>query len=166
MKLPDQFINSASKVWAAMPFAVRKRVIHATNPQFLLGVVGLIHDGEGRVLLLEHRFRPPYPWGLPGGFIARGESFEACLRRELAEELALEVTIEAGTFDVEVQHQVESVSVTLVARAPKNAALEPCSREIVRAAWCRPNDLPPDTYPHHAFLVRAFDSLRGKAGTT
>lgn len=175
-KLPDQLVEQAARVWAVLPFSVRKRVMQAVNPRYLVGVVGLIHDGDGRVLLLEHRFRPPYPWGLPGGFITRGESFEDALRRELREELALEVSIEPGVFDVEIQQNVESVSLTLVARAqstraagwdgsagpgsdgraPKDDAPAPISREIVRAAWFGAGYLPDDTYPHHAALVRAF----------
>lgn len=154
-KLPDQLVERAARVWAVLPFSVRKRVMQAVNPRYLVGVVGLIHDGDGRVLLLEHRFRPPYPWGLPGGFIARGESFEEALRRELREELALEVSIEPGFFDVELQQNVESVSLTLVARA-KSDAPAPISREIVRGAWFGAGYLPEDTYPHHAALVRAF----------
>ena len=54
-------------------------------------VAGVMRDGHGRVLINE---RPPGKhmsgyWEFPGGKIAPGESAEAALARELAEELGV-----------------------------------------------------------------------------
>ncbi|MDT8305222.1 MAG: NUDIX domain-containing protein [Anaerolineae bacterium] len=55
-------------------------------PRHRIGVNLVGFDPAGRVLLLKHVFHPFVPWGLPGGWLARGEEPEACLLRELAEE--------------------------------------------------------------------------------
>lgn len=151
----DRLAGGASQLWAVLPSAVRKRVMHAANPKFLVGVVGLVKDEENRVLLLEHRFRPPYPWGLPGGFIDRGETFEQALIRELQEELGLEVVVEPGVFDVELNQLGDYVTVTMEARTTIKSPPEPRSREIVKGEFFGPGVLPEGTYPHHAALVRA-----------
>jgi len=68
-----------------MDSAIERRVI----------VVGLIHNGGGEWLLCKmpaERGVFPGQWGLPGGGIEAGEEAESALRRELREEVKLEVT--------------------------------------------------------------------------
>ncbi|HUH99942.1 MAG TPA: NUDIX domain-containing protein [Nitrososphaerales archaeon] len=61
----------------------------------LVGVGALIHDGDGRVLLIKRRFEPNEGrWSLPGGLLETGERLEQAARREVREELGVEVKIE------------------------------------------------------------------------
>ena len=56
--------------------------------------VVLLVDPEGRVLLQErdeHALIDPERWGLAGGHVEDGESFEAAAYRELAEETGVEM---------------------------------------------------------------------------
>src|SRR5919109_4468475 len=59
----------------------------------LLGVGALVIDGR-RVLLVQ-RGRPPAvgKWSIPGGLVDVGESVEAAVRREVAEECGLRVRL-------------------------------------------------------------------------
>lgn len=62
-------------------------------PHFMVGVVGLIQDELGAVLLLRHTYRGDYPWGLPTGFLEHGEQPAAALLREIGEETGFSVTL-------------------------------------------------------------------------
>jgi len=78
-------------VWRKMPSRVRGWAIGLTNPRFMVSVGAVITDESGRVLLFKHVFRTGNGWGIPGGFIKRGENPEDALRRELCEEARLEL---------------------------------------------------------------------------
>lgn len=62
-------------------------------PHFMVGVVGLIFDEDGRILLLEHTYRARYPWGLPTGFVEHGEQPRDALEREISEETGFSVDL-------------------------------------------------------------------------
>ncbi len=53
----------------------------------------MVFNDAGQILLVEHVFRPHCPWGLPGGWIERGENPAETVRRELEEELQLPVEV-------------------------------------------------------------------------
>jgi len=60
-----------------------------------VGIGGFIHDEHGRVLMVKRRFEPNKGrWSLPGGLVEAGETLEQAAKREVREELGLEVAIE------------------------------------------------------------------------
>ncbi|MEP6912843.1 MAG: NUDIX hydrolase, partial [bacterium] len=65
--------------------------MRVSHPRFAVTAGAVITDNQGRVLLLKHRFRPGTGWGMPGGFMQEGEQPEEALRRDLREEVGLEV---------------------------------------------------------------------------
>ncbi|UUY03771.1 NUDIX domain-containing protein [Svornostia abyssi] len=51
-------------------------------------------DASGRIVLLRRGFEPGAGlWTFPGGFVDLGESVEAAARREVREEIAIDVTL-------------------------------------------------------------------------
>jgi 8-oxo-dGTP diphosphatase len=62
-------------------------------PKHRVGVVAAVFDDRERVLIVEHAFRTDFPWGLPGGWVERGEDPRAAVERELREELKLDVEV-------------------------------------------------------------------------
>src|SRR4029078_4437109 len=67
-----------------LPRWLRVLVVRTVTPSFSVGAMCLIEDSEGRRLLVRQPYRAG--WGLPGGFLKRGETPEACAVREGKEE--------------------------------------------------------------------------------
>jgi ADP-ribose pyrophosphatase YjhB (NUDIX family) len=64
--------------------------VYYLNPT--AAVAAIVEDGEGRIVAIERAKEPAKGMlALPGGFVDVGESAEVALRRELVEELGLEV---------------------------------------------------------------------------
>ncbi|MEM9416729.1 MAG: NUDIX domain-containing protein [Bacteroidota bacterium] len=59
-------------------------------PQLLIKARAIISDGHQLLMCWEKRIQK---WMLPGGTLEPGENLQACLARELQEELALDVAI-------------------------------------------------------------------------
>ena len=107
------------------------------------GVKCLITDGD-RVLLVRHSYGSR-AWDLPGGAGRRGESAPAVARREMAEELGIDITTwrELGTLrSVRGRHHVRVL--TAEVSAPM---LQLDSVELQTAAWFDRDRLPLWTSP-------------------
>lgn len=58
------------------------------------GIVEIVLEGECKGIVIIERKNPPHGYALPGGFVDIGESVEDALKREMQEELNLEVEIQ------------------------------------------------------------------------
>lgn len=129
-------------VWRILPSSFRAGIARVGQRRFTVTTAAAIFDDDGRVLLLEHVFRPDTGWGLPGGFLSRNEQPEDGVRRELREEVGIELE------DVQIlfarafggpHSQIE-----IIFRARAIGVPQPCSVEIKTAEWFSPDQLPGD----------------------
>ena len=110
-----------------------------THPRFTVTAGAIIFNDRKQVLLLKHRFRAGSGWGLPGGFLEQGEQPIEALRRELREEIGLELE------DVEVfaaRSFKKPKQVEVLFRAHANANVKPVTMEVERAEWFSLDSLP------------------------
>jgi 8-oxo-dGTP diphosphatase len=98
-------------------------------------VAGAVIDSERQTLLLAQRRYPPEVaglWELPGGKVEPGETTEAALRRELCEELGVDVSVGAA-LDDQVPLRDDLVLVAVLATIVDGTA-RPVEHEALR--WC------------------------------
>ena len=112
------------------------RLAHA---RFTVSAGAVIINDTGEVLLLKHRFRAGSGWGLPGGFMEAGEQPIDALRRELREEIGLEVD-DVKILAVRSFKKPKQVEVLFRARA--NAQVRSQTIEVERAEWFAIDALP------------------------
>lgn len=141
-----------------LPRLVRRGVLRALNPSFLVGAVALIEDDAGRVLLFEHTYRRERPWGLPGGWIRRSEDPVAGLIRELREEAALELEV-TGVAAV----HVHGGEVNLLYRGWLSGGVFRPSAEVCAHGWFERASLPPMPEHHLRLLDLAAGEIPSRA---
>ncbi|KJE22586.1 Zn-finger containing NTP pyrophosphohydrolase [Frankia torreyi] len=82
---PTRLANAG---WARVCEAQHHEEYPRTDP----AVICLVHDGADRMLLGRHRAWPAGRFSVLAGFVEAGESLEACVAREIGEEVGLDVT--------------------------------------------------------------------------
>ena len=126
-------------IWRRAPRAMRRWTVRFSHPRFAVTAAAIVSDGRGRVLLLKHRFRPGSGWGLPGGFMEKGEQPDAALRRELREEIGLEVE-QLKLFAVRAFKKPKQVEIVFMGQA--TGSTDELSFEIQEAVWFLPGEFP------------------------
>ena len=121
--------------------------------------VGVIVQRNGLLLVgLRRSGVQPGTWGLPGGHIAFGETWEACARREVREETGLELSPprHVGTTEsFAPDGSGHEITIFLEAHA-RGELRNPAPEETVRWEWHRWEALP-------APLVRSLAAFRRAA---
>ncbi len=110
-------------------------------PKRLTVVAAVIHDSLGRILLAR---RPDDRhmgglWEFPGGKVEPGEDPQAALRRELREELTVE--IEVGRLLDRAHHAEPGLEIDLLFFEAKVVSGAPFPVDDQEIAWVAPADL-------------------------
>jgi ADP-ribose pyrophosphatase YjhB (NUDIX family) len=139
------------RMWRDVPFPgwMRHLFLRAINPSVMVGAMALIHDAQGRILIVEHTYRREVPWGLPGGWLKHAESPETGLAREVLEETGLRVNVERLLgADFWASSQLD-----LLYRCTVESGTYRSSDETGLHRWVTPNQLP-ELLPNQQALLR------------
>lgn len=113
--------------------------MRVTQARFTVTAGALIFNDSGQVLLLKHRFRAGSGWGIPGGFLEAGEQPEDALKRELREEIGLEVK-QVEIFTARSFKKPRQVEILFRCRA--NAEVKSRTMEVEHAEWFSVQKMP------------------------
>jgi 8-oxo-dGTP diphosphatase len=102
---------------------------------------GVLADGD-RVLICQRLATAGFPlkWEFPGGKVENGESAETCLRRELREELAIEVEVGPEIYRTEFRYPNGFAVRLLFFRILRYSGV-PINRAFERIEWAPCADL-------------------------
>jgi ADP-ribose pyrophosphatase YjhB (NUDIX family) len=124
----------------------------SSTPKHSVSVAGIVVDDEDRVLVI--RRRDTGDWQAPGGVLELDESFEAGVRREVAEETG--VVVEVGRL-TGVYKNVSRGVVALVFRCKALSAAASSTDEASEIRWITRDEVRQSMSP--AFAVRVFDAF-------
>lgn len=126
-------------VYRALPERLKGRAIRLGTPNFTVGSLAWLTDGQGRVLLSRPTYRKG--WLPTGGFLRKGETPLRTVVREIGEELGVTAQVAPHhrvAFDVQ-RRGVTFVSVGLL---DPSAELR-LSPEVESTRWFALDEVPP-----------------------
>ena len=133
------------------------RLVRATAARFTIGVVGVVFNSRGEVLLAEHVFRDRSPWGLPGGWVRRHEEPRDALHRELQEEMGLQVQVGPPLL-AELGEMPGHLETGFLCQA--QGEVQQLCFELLATRWIAPDRLPADLRRTDRQMVRRALALR------
>lgn len=147
--------TAALVAFRKLPGPVRRAAVRLGAPNYTVGAVCVLeHDGEVLFLWQPHRLG----WSLPGGLLEHGEEPADGVRREVAEEVGLDIDPgDPVTMRVDPAGQV--VDVVFRVRLDDRPALRLAS-EARKAKWIDPAELPEADGDTHGIvdLMAALDA--------
>lgn len=114
----------------------------STAPEFVHIAAGVLMNGRGEVLICQRPAHKSYPgeWEFPGGKVEPGETVTAALKRELHEELGIEVR--AYRPLIRLRYVYPELAVDLDTWLVTSFGGTPVSTEHPAMAWVPPAGLP------------------------
>jgi ADP-ribose pyrophosphatase YjhB (NUDIX family) len=161
---PHRWQRRALGGFGHLPKPARRWVARRVAPSFTVGCLCVVERADGRVLLVRHAYAPR--WGLPGGFLKRNESPAPGARREVREEVGLDVEL-LGEPAVVVAPRWRRVDVVFRARPRVEGdadGVRVLSGEILAVEWF-PRDALPELQEEAAEALIALARIaRGDLG--
>lgn len=128
--------------YRALPRRLGDALVRLSTANYTVGAICVVSRPDGRILLVKPSYRNG--WSVPGGLVGRRESPRDAARRELREEVGLDVAVPESN---KAEANAELQSVTFVHRVSVDAALAataaPVSPEIADLTWAALTELPP-----------------------
>jgi ADP-ribose pyrophosphatase YjhB (NUDIX family) len=128
-----------------------------TRPR-TIGVRAILLDRDGRIALVRHTYMDQ--WYLPGGGVKKGESIDAALFRELAEEVGVtgaRIERVLGVYHSRREGKDDHIVIFVVPVGQEASELRRADlAEIEEAGWFAPDALPAPLSPATARRITEY----------
>ena len=119
------------------PNFLRVKAIRLSQTNLTVSVGTVVLNEKEEILLLDHVLRPASGWGIPGGFMNAGEQPHEAAKREIFEEIGLEVEELQMMWMRNLYRHIE-----IIFRAKAKGKAEVKSREINSLKWFKYEEMP------------------------
>jgi 8-oxo-dGTP diphosphatase len=119
---------------------------NSSIPHKIIGVAVIWNDEKQ--ILIDRRLPQGAMgglWEFPGGKIEVGETIEECIKREIAEELGIEIAV--GEHLITIDHTYSHLRVTLTVHHSQHLAGIPQAIECDEIRWVSLDELDEFTFP-------------------
>ncbi len=135
------------------PFSVRYFFLWLLNQKFLIGVDALIVNDKQEVLLFKHSYRKEIPWGLPAGWLKRGEEHAQAIEREIFEEAGFHARM-IKPLTMEKSERIARLDIVFLGELRDETDFVP-SDEVIEAGFF-PGDKLPNIISSQAAIIKAY----------
>ena len=143
-------LELSGKFWKVIPYWLRAFMTRRLQTTFTSSAAGIVVNGKGEVLLLDHLLRPASGWGIPGGFLEHGEQADDAVRREIREECGIEVS---DICLYRVRTLKRHIEIVYIAKGEGEPQVK--SREIRDARWFAVDEMPGEMSLQQQFMIKA-----------
>lgn len=124
----------------------------------LIGVAAIWNDQQQ--ILIDRRRQDGLLgglWEFPGGKLEPGETVEECIKREILEELGIEIAV--GDHLITINHTYTHFHVTLIVHHCRHISGEPQPIECDEVRWVKLNELDQYSFPEaNVEIINALQS--------
>ncbi|MDJ0568556.1 MAG: 8-oxo-dGTP diphosphatase MutT [Pleurocapsa sp. MO_192.B19] len=125
--------------------------------------VAVISNQQGKILIDRRKARGEMGglWEFPGGKIEAGETVEECIRREIQEELGIEIAV--GESLTVINHDYKTFKVTLYVHDCRYLSGEPQPLECEEIRWVKQSEIDQYQFPQANIQIVNILQNRGRA---
>lgn len=118
--------------------------------------VGIIYNRRGEILIDRRLAKGEMGgfWEFPGGKIELNETVEECIKREIREELDIEILVEE--FLLKIKYQYPKFKVTLFVHKCQHIRGIPKTIECEEIHWVKPSELDKYIFPDANYEIITF----------
>ncbi len=143
-----------NRVWNFLSQRIGWEILWLFNDKYVIGISGVVLDENGCVLLLRHRYWAENSWGLPSGYMRKGETSLEALCREILEETGLVVEV-GQLLDIDSGHKLR-IGLTYLATVIGNKDLALDTEEVLEARFFPIHELPDGLIDNHREIIRNY----------